>query len=751
MALLIKIPMKKYIIGFWYSLPVQLFLLHFRKYQILILFWYILFATVAGYFMDSFGAYSLYLAPEYFDKVSPFSAAIVGFAIGIFIMSWNITTFILNARYIKFLATTAAPFLKYCINNAILPLIFLVFYFIRGLQFSQQQQLQTLGESLLTALGFTGGLFLSILLAFVYFFSADKTIYYTIKQGIADANKRYNAIINKDVLPLTKQEMRVDWFLSASFKLRRPRDIRHYNESFLDDVFSKHHISAVIAILIAFIFLIVLGFSADSRLFQIPAAASISILFAILIAVSGAVSLFFKSWSIPLIIIIYLLLNYLYQIGIIDPRNKAYGLNYDNKEQRPLYDSSDIRQLCSDSVMEVDRAYYLKILNKWKARQKEEKPIMYIINTSGGGLRSAVFTMNTLQKIDSALHGQLMQHTLFINGASGGLLGAAYFRELYYQTRLGNKNINLYSPAYVDDIAKDLLNPLFSSFVTRDIIGPVQKFNYEGFEYIKDRGYAFEEKLNENTHGYLNKNIYAYAEPEANATIPIMFFNATISRDARSMIMATHPARFLMRPLSDSSHLTTYNADGVDFNSYFKKQNSDSLRVLSALRMNATFPFVLPNVWLPSKPIIDVMDAGLRDNFGQELTLRFLNVFKDWLQQNTQKVIVIELRDRSIDDWENPYDNTSLLSLLTKPLLILQYNWYRFQDYYQHNSLDYFAESYGPHFYSLSFQYLASKTDAAATLNFHLTTAEKKSVINAFYNQVNLNALQVLLKQSDFR
>ncbi|NIM35799.1 MAG: hypothetical protein GTN67_10610 [Hydrotalea flava] len=740
--------MKKYFLGFWYSLPVQLFLLHFRKYQILLLFWYILFATIAGYFMENFGANSLYLAPEYFDKVNPVSAAIVGFAIGIFIMSWNITTFILNARYVKFLATTASPFLKYCINNAVLPLLFLVFYLIRGLQYAQQQQLQSLGDTLFTVAGFTGGLFLSILFAFVYFFSADKTIYYTIKKGISDANKRYNSIINDKPLPQAKSEMRVDWFLSASFKLRRPRDIRHYNESFLDDVFSKHHIAAVIAILIAFIFLIILGFSADTRLFQIPAAASISVLFAVLIAVSGAVSLFFKSWSIPLIIIIYLILNYFYQAGIIDPRNKAYGLNYDNKTERPVYDAVAVKQLASDSAMLTDKAYYLSILNKWKARQSEEKPIMYIINTSGGGLRSAVFTMNTLQKLDSVLQGHLMQHTLFINGASGGLLGAAYFRELYYQKTIGNKNIHLHDTKYVDDVAKDLLNPLFSSFVTRDIIGPVQKFKYEGFEYIKDRGYAFEEKLNENTHGLLDKNIHAYAAPEASATIPIMFFNSTISRDARNMIVATHPARFLMRPLPDSSHLTAYDSDAIDFNSFFKQQNSDSLRVLSALRMNATFPFVLPNVWLPSQPIIDVMDAGLRDNFGQELTLRFLNVFKDWLKENTRKVIIIQLRDRSIDDWENPYDNTSLLSMLTKPLLLLQYNWFRLQDYYQHDALNYFADGYGSHFYTVSFQYLASKKDAAATLNFHLTAAEKKSVIDAFDNKVNLQALHFLMKES---
>ncbi|MEQ1625648.1 MAG: hypothetical protein ABL870_13190, partial [Sediminibacterium sp.] len=120
--------MKKYLVGIWFSLPVQLCLLHFRKYQVLLLFWYILFATVTGNFMATFGASSLYLAPEYLDAVTPISTAIVGFSIGVFIMGWNITTFILHSKNLKFLATTAQPFLKYCINNTIIPLLFLLVY-----------------------------------------------------------------------------------------------------------------------------------------------------------------------------------------------------------------------------------------------------------------------------------------------------------------------------------------------------------------------------------------------------------------------------------------------------------------------------------------------------------------------------------------------------------------------------------------------------------------------------------------------
>ena len=244
--------------------------------------------------------------------------------------------------------------------------------------------------------------------------------------------------------------------------------------------------------MIAFIFLVSIGFISDERLFQLPAAASIIVFFSILIAVAGAFTIFFRSWTLLCLLILYLFVNFLYQKEIIDPRNKAYGLNYENKTERPAYNRESIAKLASNQNIENDKAYYLKILNNWKAKQKDSLPTMYIINTSGGGLRSATFTINVLQRLDSFMHGNLMNQTLFITGASGGMLGATYYRELFLKQK--TSKINLQSKEYVDDISTDLLNPLFSSFVSRDLIGPVQKFTYNNYKYTKDRGYAFEEK-----------------------------------------------------------------------------------------------------------------------------------------------------------------------------------------------------------------------------------------------------------------
>ncbi len=735
--------MKKYLVGFWRSLPMQLFLLHFRRYQVLLVFWYILFATIGGGFMHTFGADSLFLAPEYFGEVTPISTAIVGFTIGIFIVSWNITTFILHGRSVLFLATTAQPFLKYCINNAVLPLLFLLYYLFRAIYYSRYQELFHGWEIIWLIAGFTGGLVISLLIAFMYSFGADKTIYRSVGEVIKSENTRYNEMILKSTLPKERAELDVDWFFSARLSLRKPRDVRHYTQGFLDSVFKRHHVAAVIAIVIAFIFLVLIGYISDARLFQIPAAASITIFFAILIALSGAIVMFLGSWSLPALVLIYFLINFFYQQEWIDPRNKAYGLNYLNVNERPVYNRETIWQLANDSAMEVDKQHYIHVLERWKARQGTDKPVLYIINTSGGGTRSATFTMNALQRLDSLFQGKLMQQTVMINGASGGMLGAAYFRELYYQKILG-KNINLQDKTYAEDISKDLLSPLFSSFVTRDIIGPVQKFEVNGYKYVKDRGYAFEQKLNDNTHGLLGRTLRYYVQPEEQALLPAMIFNSVINHDGRKMMIATHPVRFLMRATSDSGTITPFDPDAVDFNSFFKKQDGMSINILSALRMNASFPYVLPNVWLPSNPVIDVMDAGLRDNFGQESSLRFITVFKDWLQKNTSKVVLLQIRDRSLGLWDDPSEKNDFLSILTKPFISLKNNLFKLQDYYQHDALEYMSEAYGPTLYRISLQYAPTKKEAPASLSFHLTAAEKRDIALALDNATNREEFEKL-------
>ncbi|MFT3979319.1 MAG: patatin-like phospholipase family protein [Ferruginibacter sp.] len=725
--------MKSALKNFYHFFPVQLFLLHFRKYQVLLLFWYVLGSTINSGFMKNFGADALFFAPEYLGSVNLLGAFITGMAWGVFIMSWNITTFILHSKRFLFLATTGNPFLKYCINNFIFPLLFLIFYFIKLYRFDDYKELMSGGEILGILSCITLGIFVLIALSFLYFFRAGKTIDRTMATIIGNPELFNKTFTGKRYI-MDEFGLKINYYLSARFEIRKARGVGHYRRDFLDRIFSRHHLAAMFCMLLAFVFLMIIGFFLEVRAFEMPAAASILVFFAIMIAFIGALTYFLQSWSLPFTILMIWLFNYLYQNDIIDPRNKAYGLNYTNESRRPAYTRENLLSTCYIDKVNSDKANMIKVLNNWKRKQKEEKPLMIFVNVSGGGLRSAAFVMNAMQKLDSLTHNEFTRHSVLISGASGGMLAATYYRELY-RFSLKDSSIRLWDSKYAGYITRDLLNPVFTSMMARDIFAPVQKFKVGNQRYIKDRGYAFEKKLSDNTRGILNIQLKDLVEDEFNARIPLIVFNSVIKADGRKLIMNTQPMSFMMKPVLFQND-STVNPDAVDFASLFKDQQPMNLRVLTAMRMNATFPYVLPNVWLPSNPVIDVMDAGLRDNIGMETTLRFIDNFRDWIEQNTSGVLIVQLRDRVDNEWENNGDLASITDVMVTPATMLQHNWFYLQYYNQTDQFNYFDKENTLKIKRIALNYRPEKREAAAALNFHLSAREKSDVLQSF-NDIN--------------
>ncbi|HEV7622161.1 MAG TPA: patatin-like phospholipase family protein [Flavisolibacter sp.] len=715
-------PLMAYLRGVFYSLPVQLLFLHFRKYQVLLVFWLLLFSIVNGSFMKSYGADALFLAPEYIGNVNSLGAAIMGGSIGIFIMCWNITTFILFSRHFTFLAATQYPFLKYCINNSVIPVTFLVFYLLKAYQFAHYKELVDNVEIIFLTGGFLSGLLLIFTLSFFYFFRADKTILRKLQPAFNNAKNVIAHLQPEQNIANVRTLIHSEWFLDSFFRVRKCRDVSHYSPELMQRVFKRHHLAAVVSVLISYLFLIIIGFFLDHKIFQLPAGASITLFFAILIGVSGSLVYFFQSWSVPALILFILVLNIMYKFSWIDPRNKAYGLNYNTKD-KPEYNQHSIEALSNPDSSSKDKKNMEAIMDRWKLKQGEEKPLMIMMATSGGGTRSATFTLDILQRLDSITHGQIMKKTFLITGASGGMIGATFFRELYRQ-RLQNPKINLQSKQYVNDIAEDLLNPTFTSFIARDLFAPQMKFNVGPYTYLRDRGYAFESALDGNTRGILNKRLKDYADDESAANIPLMFYHTVITRDAKMMLMSTQHLRFMMRPPTDTVENNSA-ADAVDFTSYFANQDPYNLRILTALRMNATFPVVLPNVWLPTNPVIDVMDGGLRDNYGVENCLRFLSHMESWIKKNTRGVLILQIRDRMDGGWENPYEYDDLTQNAVKPFFLLQHNWYKMMEYFQADMSNYFVDNSGYPIHKITFQYLPNKEENKAALNFHLSQLEK--------------------------
>ncbi|MBK7966295.1 MAG: patatin-like phospholipase family protein [Bacteroidetes bacterium] len=106
--------------------------------------------------------------------------------------------------------------------------------------------------------------------------------------------------------------------------------------------------------------------------------------------------------------------------------------------------------------------------------------------------------------------------------------------------------------------------------------------------------------------------------------IPMVVISPTIINDGRALHIAAQPVSYLLQEYASVKSGIQPVANGVEFRRFFNQQNADNIKLTSALRMNSAFPYVMPAVSLPSSPAIEVMDAGIRDNYGVMNSIQFL-------------------------------------------------------------------------------------------------------------------------------
>jgi hypothetical protein len=329
------------------------------------------------------------------------------------------------------------------------------------------------------------------------------------------------------------------------------------------------------------------------------------------------------------------------------------------------------------------------------------------------------------------------------------MIGAAYLRELYLRNLLGQK-INYNSSTYSKNISNDILNPITFSIAVNDLFFRIQTIKINNNKHTLDRGYAFENTLNRNTMGVMkNKTIGDYTWAEKKALIPMMVISPTILNDGRKLYISSQPVSYLTNKLFDEKLHFNKNIEGVEFLRFFKNQDAHKLHFTTALRMSASFPYISPVVQMPCTPQFELMDSGARDNYGFEITLRMLELFKEWIEKNTSGVIIVSVRDRFKSFDSEKSSKTTLIKTLTAPVDALYSNLFHVQDFNQDLSKELIAKNYPVPIDIIDFQLRNQKPDNIS-LSWHLTKKEKRKVFNSIYikeNQDAIRKLEELLKK----
>jgi len=727
--------------GILRSFSVQLLLLHLRSNSLLLLVWIILVLMMSGLLGPGLGIQYLFLDPEYLEAAGFWPFLIIGLAFGFFTMSWNLSTYLLIGGYFNFLASLSRPFFKYCINNALLPLA--VFFFYGGLivRFMlPKDELSPRWWQVAEALsGLTLGLIISLFLYAIYFNLTNRDIsYYKPKfrqpppnMGPARGTRRadgYRPYRTRALAPilvgLYDNPYHVSTYINERLKTKLVRSVAHYESAVLLGIFRQNHFNAILLQFFTILILAGLGFLIDIPLFQIPAGASFLVMFSLMIAIIGAISYWFSEWRITLLVLLLAGFNLLTSTPFFQHGNQAYGLDY---ETRAVYDEDLLMAQFNGPVLEKDLAATIEILETWKARQPVDKPPLFVVCASGGGLTASLWATHVTQTIEQCSDGRLLRSTALMTGASGGELGLAYLREAY----LSDPDFRANGTSRLDRISRDLLNPVAFSLVSNDLFLPFTKVRVGGRTYRRDRAYNFEEELNRNTEGLLDKPLIDYREPERRAEIPLLFVTPSIVDDGRRLVISPQGVSYMTAPAAALSGRLDLRPDMVDFRRLLAGQSADSLRFLTALRMNATYPYVLPLVKLPTRPTIRVMDAGYRDNYGVASATRFLSVFREWIKDNTSGVHLIQIsafrEDRAVVDADR---QPGIVENLFSPVGVAG-NILGVQILDQEVLLGQLSDLLGPGFFHLHrFNYEPAAGDPLRTsVSLHLTERERRQVL----------------------
>lgn len=718
--------------GIFHSFPIKLLVVHIKHNQFLLLYWLFLFATVAGGFGKSLGIPYLFLDPIYLESVGFWGFFIMGVSIAGFAMAFNITSYILDGFRFPFLGTLPRPFSHFCLNNSLIPLAFLIFYIVEIIGFQRDFGLFSSSEIWNSLLGLLVGVVVMLIVLFSYFTFTNRDMRRVLRKKARNQikvgiNQKRNAF--RQLRRLQRSTVKCDYYVSIKLGVHSTKRFeKYYDRVAILGIFKQNQTNAIIAETFLLLVVFGLGLFQEAPIFQIPAAASSVLLLTIIVMASGALSFWLRSWVVTAVIVFLVAANVVFTQFNLGYRYPAYGIDY--SPEKTDYNLQAIHEISGKDDIEESKAYWLEMLDNWKAKTGEEKPVMHLIAVSGGGQRSALWTTNVLQHVDSVMQGKLMDNTFLITGASGGLIGAAFYRELYWKSDNPRESIHR------AEIGNQILNPLIFKLLVNDIFFKVKKFEYAGQRYRVERGYTFEQNLSKNLNGALDRPLAAYREPEFNAEIPALLLSPLITNDGRKLYISPHPVSFLNYRDEENTIV-----QGVDFRRLLKNHQPDSLRFLTALRMSATFPYVVPTITLPTEPPIQIADAGISDNYGIVDGLIFLNVFREWILENTSKVVFLTIRDSSKEEELSAPEPQNILERFFSPIQSVYKSWDKVQTIKNDQWYELTKEIFKEHIERIEFQYTYQELNRAS-LSWRLTEFEKQNIVESIHLPENQQALK---------
>jgi len=381
------------------------------------------------------------------------------------------------------------------------------------------------------------------------------------------------------------------------------------------------------------------------------------------------------------------------------------------------------------------------IINEHASGPDANKPIV-LVATTGGGIQAAAWTARVLASLNEqatvdcgGTKTSFSRYVRLISSVSGGSVGAMYFAAAYNNGEVSaadGRGITARADASsLDEITWGLAYPdlAFGLFPWAKGIGSGSIF--------MDRGRMLETSWSKRLPPLQSDaTLSDWSKDAAEGLRPGVIFNSTLVETGDRYLLST----------TGFGERKENQARREQFQGrweFFKLYPESDLRVRTAARLSATFPYVTPAARMLRdestaseprsqdgrfyRPEPHAVDGGYYDNYGM------VSLF-DWLDNGLQgvppkmKILIIEIRAAALTKQGRPRSSSyGTLFQLTNPLMTLAN--VRGTGQLSHNALDedLMNRIYAPYLSEATFEY--SNTDQTGCprndpLNWHLTPGD---------------------------
>lgn len=283
---------------------------------------------------------------------------------------------------------------------------------------------------------------------------------------------------------------------------------------------------------------------------------------------------------------------------------------------------------------------------------------LVVVCASGGGLRAAAWTAGVLGKLDE-LSGFRTSARL-VAGASGGMVGAAaWLAALRAPAPPG------WEALCTAVGSLDALTDVARTLVFEDL---PRAFWPGSSDWNRGEALAaaMEGRLRDRLGAELAAPLHALREAEERLAVPSLVFSPMLVEDGRRLLLGNLD----LSPVTDNGVLWLSSAatgtlpvEGLASRTAYHASRLfpdrwHELRLSTAARLSAAFPWVSPAAVLPTIARRRVVDAGYFDNYGLELACAWLRRLAEerraWLAARVSGVLVLQIRDNVSNLSVNP-------------------------------------------------------------------------------------------------